>query len=234
MLCRVSLWPARPQPEPGSGDAWFNKEAQMLRRANHEEQTLSRPASERGRANGFTLLTILGPRAKVEGTFEITDVQIDCEVAGELNVEGKLVIGESGVVHADVQTVDAVVRGQYEGNMVATGEVEITATGRVSGNIKTESLVISEGGCFVGSVTEISQSQGRRGASRQTHLSLRSTGQRGGAGTSTKGLVVQNSEPESDDGASGQRDEERVPAVASVDARIAEIRQQADRKETAE
>ncbi len=183
----------------------------MLRRANHEEQTLSQPASERGGANGFTLLTILGPRAKVEGTFEITDVQIDCEVGGKLNVKGKLVIGESAVVHADVQTVDALVRGQYEGNMVATGEVEITATGRVSGNIKTDSLVISEGGCFFGSVSELSRSQGKRGASRQS-LTLQPKGKNDGAGTSTKGLMVQNSEPESDDGASGQPDEVRVPA----------------------
>ncbi len=206
----------------------------MLRRANHEEQTLSQPASERGRAGSFTLLTILGPRAKVEGTFEITDVQIDCEVAGKLNVEGKLVIGESAVVHADVQTVDAVVLGQYEGNMVATGEVEITATGRVSGNIKTDSLVISQGGYFVGSVTEVSQSQGRSGASRQSRLTLQPRGKRDGAGTSTKGLTVQNSEPESDDGVSGQPDEVRVPARAPVNALIAKIRQQADRKETAD
>ncbi len=206
----------------------------MLRRANHEEQTLSRPASEPGRAGGFTLLTILGPRAKVEGTFEITDVQIDCEVGGKLNVKGKLVIGESAVVHADVQTVDALVRGQYEGNMVATGEVEITATGRVSGNIKTDSLVISEGGCFFGSVSELSQSQGKRGASNQSRLTLQPKGKNDGAGTSTKGLMVQNSEPESDDGASGQPDEVQVPARAPADALIAKVRQQADRKDPSE
>ncbi len=46
--------------------------------------------------------------------------------------------------------------------------------------------------------------------------------------------MVQNSEPESDDGVSGQPDEVRVPARAPANALIAEIRQQADRKETAE
>jgi len=56
-----------------------------------------------------------------------------------------------------VETVDAIVLGHYDGNMVATGNVEIAATGRVSGNIKTDSLVISKGGCFRGNVAKITE-----------------------------------------------------------------------------
>jgi cytoskeletal protein CcmA (bactofilin family) len=36
--------------------------------------------------------------------------------------------------------------------MVATGNVEIAETGRVTGNIETDSLVISKGGFFNGNV----------------------------------------------------------------------------------
>jgi len=54
-----------------------------------------------------------------------------------------------------VRTVDAVVMGVYEGNMVATGNMEITSTGRVEGNLKTDSLVISKGGFFNGNVQKI-------------------------------------------------------------------------------
>jgi cytoskeletal protein CcmA (bactofilin family) len=39
--------------------------------------------------------------------------------------------------------------------MTATGNVEIAATGRVSGNIKTDSLVITKGGSFKGNVIKI-------------------------------------------------------------------------------
>src|SRR5213078_1624328 len=109
----------------------------------------------------ITLLTIAGDRAKVEGKFDISDsIQIECEVGGELNVAGRLVIGEKGVVTADVQTVDAVIMGLYEGNMVATGNVEIATTGRVSGNIRTDSLVISKGGFFNGNVVKIKDAEG--------------------------------------------------------------------------
>jgi cytoskeletal protein CcmA (bactofilin family) len=118
----------------------------------------------------MTLLTVVGDHAKMEGKFEITDsIQIECEVGGELNVGGKLVIGEKGVVTANVQTVDAVIMGQYEGNMVATGNVEITATGRVSGNIETDSLVISKGGFFNGNVLK-SKDQDAQKAARPVYL----------------------------------------------------------------
>ena len=109
------------------------------------------------------LLTVVGENARMEGKFDITDsIQIECDVGGELNVGGKLVIGEKGVVHANVQTADAIIMGQYEGNMVATGEVEIAETGRVSGNIQTDSLVIMKGGFFNGNVVKLNENGARQ------------------------------------------------------------------------
>ncbi len=106
--------------------------------------------------NGVPLLTVVGESARLEGKFNITEsIQIECEVAGQINVEGKLVIGENGIVRADVRTSDALIMGQYEGNMVATGNVKITATGRVSGNFETDSLIISDGGIFDGNVVKM-------------------------------------------------------------------------------
>jgi len=102
------------------------------------------------------LLTVMGASARLEGKFNITEsIQIECEVTGEINVDGKLVIGDRGVVKADVHTTDAIIMGQYEGNMVATGNVEIASSGRVSGNIETDSLVISKGGVFNGQVVKM-------------------------------------------------------------------------------
>lgn len=106
--------------------------------------------------NDVPLLTVMGASARLEGKFNITEsIHIECEVAGEINVDGKLVIGDRGVVKADVHTTDAVIMGQYEGNMVATGNVEIASSGRVSGNIETDSLVISKGGFFNGQVVKM-------------------------------------------------------------------------------
>jgi cytoskeletal protein CcmA (bactofilin family) len=117
------------------------------------------------------LLSVMGASAKLEGKFDISDsIHIECEVGGEMTVGGKLVIGQSGTVHADVRTVDAVIMGQYEGNLVATGDVEITATGRVTGNIETDSLVIAKGGFFNGTVVKIREASDAQPGSRGLYV----------------------------------------------------------------
>ncbi len=120
------------------------------------------------------LLTVMGNDAKLEGKFDIADsIEIQCEVGGELKVGRKLVIGQRGSVRADVHTVDAIIHGEYKGNMMATGSVEITPTGRVEGDLKTNSLVISKGGFFDGNVAKLKESEAEA-AKPPIHLGKRS------------------------------------------------------------
>lgn len=103
-----------------------------------------------------TLLTIKGDSAKIEGKLIISkSIEIDCEIHGELIVDGQIIIQQSGYVNADVKTIDATVNGVYEGNMEATGNVQITQSGKVNGNIRTDSLIIEKGGIFSGNVSRI-------------------------------------------------------------------------------
>lgn len=118
-------------------------------------------------ANMMTLLTVRGELARIEGKFEIADsLEVQCEIGGELDVGGSLVIGERGSVSANVRTVDAIIMGTYEGDMIASGNVEITSTGRVIGNLKTDSLVIAKGGFFNGNVSKIEEDDARRAPKR--------------------------------------------------------------------
>jgi len=143
----------------------------MLGRKDPQKQAAQAGATNGNGGEPITLLTIVGESAKIEGKFEIADsIQIECEVGGEIRVGGKLVIGEKGVVNANVETVDAIIQGLYDGNMTATGNVEITTTGRVSGNIKTDSLVISKGGFFNGNVAKINEQDPAAAGARPVYL----------------------------------------------------------------
>jgi len=105
-----------------------------------------------------TLLTITGDSAVLDGKFKISEsIEIDCELKGKLTVDGKLTIQASGFVNADVKTIEAEIIGKYEGNMEASGNVEIKETGIAVGNIKTDSLIINKGGVFSGNVTRMSE-----------------------------------------------------------------------------
>jgi len=136
----------------------------MLGRTTPQTHAPSELPNIGNQSDPSALLRVMGNDAKLEGKFDIADsIQIECEVGGQLKVGGKLVIGERGSVHADVQTVDAIIHGQYEGNMVATGSVEVTPTGRADGNIETNSLVISKGGFFNGNVVKSKESEAAAG-----------------------------------------------------------------------
>ena len=100
------------------------------------------------------VLTVMGDCARIEGKFEIPNsIMIECEIEGELTVGGNLIVGEKGVVNADVQTVNALIEGKYQGNLKATGTVEIAATSEVSGSIEADCLIIVRGASFTGNVT---------------------------------------------------------------------------------
>jgi cytoskeletal protein CcmA (bactofilin family) len=104
------------------------------------------------------LLTVNGARARIEGTFDIEDsIEVQCEIAGNLRVGATLVIGERGVVSADVSTVNAVIRGTYTGNLKASGSVEIASTGRVTGTLESSELIIAKGAVFTGNITHVEQ-----------------------------------------------------------------------------
>ncbi len=134
----------------------------MLRQTGSQKHDARSEVPNAG--NLSPLLTVTGNDAKIEGKFDIADsIEIECEVGGELKVGGRLVIGQRGTVRADVETVDAVIHGEYEGNMMATGSVEITPTGRVEGNLKTNSLVISRGGFLNGNVVKLKESEAEEG-----------------------------------------------------------------------
>lgn len=130
----------------------------MRKRGSEKAQ----PSSD-DQTNGTPALTIFGDTARIEGKFEIPQsLHVECEIEGELVIGGKLIVGENGAVNANVQTVDAIIEGQFEGELSATGDVHIASSGRVVGHIKTNSLVIAHGAFFNGNVTQLSAQDGQQ------------------------------------------------------------------------
>jgi len=159
MESRIVAWPGRgAKLASGAPRGMEAATTRVIRPTQGGSTMLGRNGSTNGdgkSASATSLLTIVGESARIEGKFDIADsIEIECEIGGELSVGRKLVISQRGVVKANVHTVDAVIQGTYEGTMIATGEVEIASTGRVSGHIETDSLVIAKGGVFTGNVTK--------------------------------------------------------------------------------
>jgi cytoskeletal protein CcmA (bactofilin family) len=88
----------------------------------------------------------LDDSSELEGRYTCSGtVMLDAKFKGEITSRDTLIIGERGVVHANVQTAGLVVRGELVGNVTATERVELKSTGRVIGDIEAPIVVMEEG-----------------------------------------------------------------------------------------
>ena len=71
--------------------------------------------------------------------------RIDGRFKGTIASDSMLVIGEQGVVEADVKVGYLVINGEIKGTMYAQDKVEIHGRARVFGTIITPRLIVEEG-----------------------------------------------------------------------------------------
>jgi cytoskeletal protein CcmA (bactofilin family) len=95
--------------------------------------------------------TIIGRESSFEGKLVFDGVvRIDGSFKGNIQSKGKLLIGESAVLEAEIETGSLILSGEIKGNIAAASRVEIKSKGRFTGNIKTPILLIEEGASFNG------------------------------------------------------------------------------------
>jgi cytoskeletal protein CcmA (bactofilin family) len=98
--------------------------------------------------------SVLGPGLQWQGKVIGTGgVRIDGAFEGEISVRGIVVIGVEGrVVCEQIRATTVVVSGSLEGDVLAQ-RVEISATGRVYGDVTTVSFSTEEGAFLRGKIT---------------------------------------------------------------------------------
>lgn len=77
-------------------------------------------------------------------------LRLDGKFEGELHSPGTLIIGENGVVKAEINVGNVIVEGKVYGNIAAQDKIELRGNAQLFGDIRATRLVISEGVVFVG------------------------------------------------------------------------------------
>jgi len=81
------------------------------------------------------------------------DLIIDGRVEGTVSLsESRLTIGSSANVAADLSAKDILILGQVQGNLAASGRVELRAGCVVEGDIRALRLVVEDNAVFRGKV----------------------------------------------------------------------------------
>jgi cytoskeletal protein CcmA (bactofilin family) len=79
-------------------------------------------------------------------------VRIDGRFDGEISSENTLIVGETGVVRAQIRSEIVIVSGEVHGDIHAKAQITLHKTANVFGNLHTKALSIEEGAQFNGSV----------------------------------------------------------------------------------
>ena len=89
-------------------------------------------------------------RGEVKGS---EDLIVDGRVEGTVTLtESRLTIGPSASVAADLTAKDVLIQGQVQGNIVASGRVELRAGCVVEGDVRALRLAVEDNAIFRGKV----------------------------------------------------------------------------------
>lgn len=78
--------------------------------------------------------------------------RIDGKVKGDVHIDEGLILGAKGAISGNVYTKELVVYGVINGNLQVTS-LEIKASGKITGEIKTETLLVENGAVYNGSLS---------------------------------------------------------------------------------
>lgn len=79
-----------------------------------------------------------------------SNLRIDGRVKGTINVRGRLIVGQSGVIEGEVTCQSSDIEGTLLGKVNCQDLLSLKATAKLHGDINTKKLAIEPGAVFTG------------------------------------------------------------------------------------
>lgn len=104
------------------------------------------------RAQFEKISTLLGEDLVIKDgvLFAQNTVRIDGSYKGEIQSKGALIIGGNGQVEGNIQCENITISGKVMGNINSSNQIHIKDTGSVMGDLECMTIIIEEGGIFMG------------------------------------------------------------------------------------
>lgn len=87
-------------------------------------------------------------------------IRVDGQLKGKMDIKGKVVIGNTGIIQGDINCKHLEVSGQVKGNIKADDLVSLKSSAKINGEITTRKLAIEPGAVFTGSCRMDGQQDG--------------------------------------------------------------------------
>ncbi len=97
------------------------------------------------------LYNALTAGSKIIGTvIAESDFRVDGTVEGDVQSNGKVVIGEQGQIKGTIICQNAEIMGTLEGKIETKHTLALRATGNIKGEVKTQTLIVEPNAIFNG------------------------------------------------------------------------------------
>ncbi len=101
-----------------------------------------------------TAINLVGSGTTIKGEIHSKgDIRVDGKIMGEVRSQGKIVIGDTGIVEGEIYCANADFSGKVKGKADATELLSLKASAVFSGDIITNKLSIEPGARFTGTCT---------------------------------------------------------------------------------
>ena len=134
--------------------------------------------------------TVIGPDARFKGELEFEkNAQLLGSFEGQVVTQGEFVVAEGAKLEGEVQASSIRLDGEVQGNLRATGKIQLSASAKLKGDLHTTRLEVADGASFIGNfVVGADGEGGSRG--RDTPAAAASTASPVADPTKSKGKSV--------------------------------------------
>lgn len=96
--------------------------------------------------------TVIGEGIKIENGIikGQGSIRVDGEIMSEVDIKGNIIIGETGRITGNINTVNSLIAGKIDGNVTSEQTMHLTSTAVVNGSISSAVLIVDEGARFTG------------------------------------------------------------------------------------
>src|SRR5277367_974457 len=115
-------------------------------------------SSRPGQPNGARTTTVLTSDCEFKGALAFSgELELHGRLEGTIESEGgALTVGESALIKAEIKVNDVLIFGKVQGNIYATGRIELRGKAEVYGDLNANRLAMDDGVVFVGRSNSLS------------------------------------------------------------------------------
>ena len=102
-------------------------------------------------SNPLGTTCVIASGTRIEGKFTSSeDIRLDGVIVGEVSCGKRMVMGQSGQVEGNVQTVDSAVSGKVKGEIRVSGTLHLHETANIDGSIVASKMIVDSGASYSG------------------------------------------------------------------------------------